>query len=99
MIREAIQTIQEAKSQHSGLKWVGGSDSYKDMKDIENLVLSYDFHSGRIDDLNTMKKAQAKNKAIFDKLKKMGVSAIGNGGMAIGNFDNIDKKDLKEIGK
>ena len=78
MIKEALN---EVRSQKDGLKWVGGSDAYKDMKEIEKLILSYDFHYARIDDGAQYKKAEKANRDIVKKLKDMGVTAFSNGGM------------------
>ena len=91
------EILQEAKSTKTGMKWVGGPDDYKNMKDIEDLILSYDFHAHRIDDGKTYAKAQNKNKSIVKALNAKGVTAFSNGGMDIGDFKKANKKDIKEI--
>ena len=96
MIKEIIQ---EARSKSKDLKWVGGSDAYKDMNDIQDLILDYDFHADRIDDGKTYAKAQNKNKSIVKALNKKGVTSFSNAGMGYNSdgFKKADKKDIKEI--
>ena len=90
-----LKEILEGLSKRSDMKWVGGSDAYKDQKKIEKLVLTYDFHYDRIDDGEQHAKAKKKNDAITGELKKLGVTAFSNGGMFHGDFKKANKKDIK----
>ena len=90
-----LKEILEGLSQRSDMKWIGGSDSYKDQKEIEKLVLTYDFHYGRIDDGEQRKEATKKNGVIAGKLKKLGVTSFSNGGMFYGDFKKANKSDIK----
>ena len=60
----------------SKLKWEGGSDSYKDAKEIENLISRYDFYTHMIDSYAQKKDKDKKNAAIIAQLKKLGVTSI-----------------------
>ena len=44
----------------------------------QKLAKMYDFYTSRIDDLKTMKKAEASNKIVLKELKELGVTSISN---------------------
>ena len=94
MLREIVEG-----SKKVDMKWLGGPDAYKDMKEIEDLILNYDFHYGRIDDGPTYDKAKKKNQAIAKKLNDMGVTAFSNADMGYNSdaFKKANKKDIKVI--
>ena len=97
--------LKEILKQNEGNQnyWAGGSDSYKDIKEINNLITQYDFTTTYIEDYDQQLAKQDKNRKIFKRLEKYGVTAISDGTYevpynGIKNAKDIDIKNATRRG-
>ncbi|MCK5536360.1 MAG: hypothetical protein KAI79_06000, partial [Bacteroidales bacterium] len=70
MLKEILEKIEteetpEVNESNYTYKWVGGSDDYKSIAEIEKIISEYNFYSNRIDNGGEHRDAVSKNKKLW----------------------------------
>ena len=96
MIKEILTEINEKKFYYS---WVGGSDDYKSIKTIKQLISEYKWDANRIDNGGDHRRAVQNNKDIWKKLEALGVTAIADESDKIpaDGFKGVKDIDIKKV--